>query len=353
MWIYYNALRQQSTVVPHGDVPRQGDNLDIILACPLYWASKNNAGRVSLYYKTPASNAVQLGLSATLTQRRFHKMHDSEITFGLEDGKAYDTYEFKLFYGSCPATKDAGNLLVQFCKDPPSGETSSNSQLFAYSKIFVEKSLFTPDSSQITSSQFQSLLTIVGQLSAPKEINMEGTEAVEQGSEAPIKITAFLGVGNISGKLKLSKSIPENGETLVATASDPGIRLIEAEGSTVSNEKISDSKWVHHYSTAPISVHGKTLDGSDRELFLVAKENTYGGTEEPSEADLPYYGEDDLSEAHLLELHCYEADAGDEITVSGSVPLTYDYSKSAEDSINDVVNPLGLYWADDEKGETD
>lgn len=352
MWIYYNSLRQQSTAVPHGSVVRQGDNLDIILACPLYWAAKNAVSGVTLWYKTPSSDEAQVGTYATLTQKKFRKMQDAEITFGLVDGKAYDTFEFHLPYSSYPATKDYGNLIIQFSKGAATAGASLKGNYFSQSKIYVEKSVFSGKADTISTTQYAKLISTINQLAHAKIAYFAAEDCIStessSGSNNVLKITSMMGSGAISGRFKLLQEIPENGSLLIATNHDTGLRLIENVGTSVTTDS-SNGTYYHHYVSSPVFVHGKTDDGGDRELYLIEKRETSGATETPSDADGLYYGSDGKSEACTLELHCLEADKDDEIAMSGSVPLSYEYD---EDLAEEAANPLGLYWADEE-GETD
>lgn len=104
MYIYFNKSYEATTVIPHGEIVRQGGDLN------LYVCFDEELSNKSIFCSVIHNNEL-IGTPQPLDYKgfkEFKKIKDSEITYDLVDGKSYYVYGIKFFPDE--ATKFYGNI---------------------------------------------------------------------------------------------------------------------------------------------------------------------------------------------------------------------------------------------------
>lgn len=102
MYVYFNKEGRITTKIPHGEIVRQGNplNLYICLADGLFpdsdYISKWSASVKFIYPDKTVSTEFPYSIEDGPLRKRFKKLSDSEITFDLISGKSYYTFVFNI-----------------------------------------------------------------------------------------------------------------------------------------------------------------------------------------------------------------------------------------------------------------
>lgn len=166
MYIFFNKLGKATTILPHGQIVRQGGDLDLYVAMDIDFDPTNKL--VEFYYKRPGDkyfspSGTQLILLNDGNKLEFKKNEDETYTYDLKDGEKYYTY-YKHFDSDNPITSIAGTIeiVIRIYKS----SKSENSNVYSVNtldvqgllKIYVEKTLgYSIETEFFTNPQAQTI----------------------------------------------------------------------------------------------------------------------------------------------------------------------------------------------------
>ena len=179
MHLYFNKEGKLTTVIPHGEIPRQGSylNLYVLLDEDFFDAKDENylEWSVNVELISPDGKISVPFISDDAPQLvSFEKMSDSEVTFDLEDGKEYLTYVFK--FNEEQATNYAGKIeaLVSIVKT--NGSVLEDLSYFGKADIYIEKTFGYAQKFIDTSSEhYKNLINLINDLNN-KKLNISQLE---------------------------------------------------------------------------------------------------------------------------------------------------------------------------------
>ena len=196
MFLYFNKEGKLTTAIPHGEVPRQGNYLNIYVLLDLDFF--DDKGEDYLDWSVNVELAFPDGkLTIPFTQKEgpeqleFRKVSDSEVTFDLVDGQEYLTYYFR--FSPNQATANAGKIdaLVSIQKtinDLTNRGTGINIELedlsyFGKAEINIEKTFgYAKRIINESGSHFKNLMTTIANVDARKMNRADVLQAIEDKS---------------------------------------------------------------------------------------------------------------------------------------------------------------------------
>ena len=172
MHLYFNKEGKLTTVIPHGEIPRQGSylNLYVLLDEDFFDAKGENCldWSVNIELIFPNGKLSIPFISDDVPQLvSFEKMSDSEVTFDLEDGKEYLTYVFK--FNEEQATNYAGKIeaLVSIVKT--NGSVLEDLSYFGKADIYIEKTFgYAQKFIDASSEHYKNLINLINNLNVKK-----------------------------------------------------------------------------------------------------------------------------------------------------------------------------------------
>lgn len=173
MYLYFNNEGKATTKIPHGEIIRQGNNINLYICFPLNFFDKNGLVQenfsVGIKFKLPDLDGT---ITAELPMdfqgiKKFYKLKDSEITYDLIDGKNYLVYYRNItgvtdFYGNA-------NGIVVF-NELDENNTIINSTYPETFNFFIEKTVgYGNKSSNINLNQYKLLQNAISVVSKELE----------------------------------------------------------------------------------------------------------------------------------------------------------------------------------------
>lgn len=156
MYLYFNKNGDLTTKIPHGEIVRQGNSIDLYICFPLEFSQNLEEYKINVEFIKPASS-IPFTLEADyIGKKEFYKLKDSEVTFDLIDGKKYHT-----FYLKCSnVTVDSGILRINFSLKKDEEEFFLES-----TEIFIEKTIgFNKNDTTIDNDEFEYLKNKIEEL---------------------------------------------------------------------------------------------------------------------------------------------------------------------------------------------
>lgn len=157
MYLYYNKNGELLTMIPHGEIPRQNNFLNLYICLDYDYFNQEvysniNLGEDNSNFKMliditkPNKISCLDNIPSKVSYEQFRKTNDSEATFALVDNRSYWTFEFKI----APelATNIAGNIKVAvktFVINQSGEIIISTIRNFTVATIFVEKTYTNPN----------------------------------------------------------------------------------------------------------------------------------------------------------------------------------------------------------------
>ena len=196
MFLYFNKEGKLTTAIPHGEVPRQGNYLNIYVLLDLDFF--DDKGEDYLDWAVNVELAFPDGkLTIPFSQKEgpeqleFRKVSDSEVTFDLVDGQEYLTYYFR--FSPNQATANAGKIdaLVSMQKtvnDLTNRGTGIDIGLEDYvylgkAEINIEKTFgYAKRIINESGSHFKNLMTTIANVDARKMNRADVLQAIEDKS---------------------------------------------------------------------------------------------------------------------------------------------------------------------------
>ena len=196
MHLYFNKEGKLTTVIPHGEVARQGSYLNLyVLLDEDFFESREESyldwsvnvqllfpdGKLSTDYVTSVTPELEV----------FHKTSDSEVTFDLIDGESYLTYKFN--FTPAQATDIAGKIkaLVSIYKTTneltkrhtAKNITTEGLEYFGEAEIYIEKTFGYSKKPEIQSTaHYKNLKELFNNLDARKMNREDVLKAIEDES---------------------------------------------------------------------------------------------------------------------------------------------------------------------------
>ena len=177
MYIYFNKSYEATTVIPHGEIVRQGGDLN------LYVCFDEELSNKSIFCSVIHNNEL-IGTRQPLDYKgfkEFKKIKDSEITYDLVDGKSYYIYGIKFFPDE--ATNFYGNIKLTFeifsninvnnvgTEENPDYEVINQGETIATATVtvYVEKTFgYSQPNVNMSPADFESLKRIIASVDIRK-----------------------------------------------------------------------------------------------------------------------------------------------------------------------------------------
>ena len=107
MYLYYNKNGELLTIIPHGEIPRQNNYLNLYICLDYDYfeqdlyknidlGESNTNFRMLLDITKPNKMACIDNIPNNYSYKQFKKTNDSEVTFALVNGRSYWIYEFNI-----------------------------------------------------------------------------------------------------------------------------------------------------------------------------------------------------------------------------------------------------------------
>lgn len=177
MYIYFNKFYEATTVIPHGEILRQGGDLNLYVCFDEELIDK------SIFCSVIHNNEL-IGTPQPLDYKgfkKFEKIKDSEITYDLVDGKSYYVYGIKFFPDE--ATKFYGNIKLALeifsnidvnkvgTEENPDYEVINQGETIATATVpaYVEKTFgHSQPNANISPTDFENLKRIIAKVDIQK-----------------------------------------------------------------------------------------------------------------------------------------------------------------------------------------
>lgn len=173
MYLYFNNEGKATTKIPHGEIIRQGNNINLYICFPLNFFDKNGLAQenfsVGIKFKLPDADKT---ITAELPMdfqgvKKFYKLKDSEITYDLIDGKNYLVY-YRNIAGVTDFYGDANGIVV--FNELDENNTIINSTYPEIFNFFIEKTVgYGNKSSNINLNQYKLLQDAISVVSKELE----------------------------------------------------------------------------------------------------------------------------------------------------------------------------------------
>lgn len=275
MFLYFNKEGKLTTAIPHGEVPRQGNYLNIYVLLDLDFF--DDKGEDYLDWALNVELAFPDGkLTIPFTQKEgpeqleFRKVSDSEVTFDLVDGQEYLTYYFR--FSPNQATANAGKIdaLVSMQKtvnDLTNRGTGINIGLEDYvylgkAEINIEKTFgYAKRIINESGSHFKNLMTTIANVDARKMNREDVLKAIEDGSideEEALRLIEEYSVDVETLDIGTSEKYDANREDQIPTSKAVESRLLSDRLQAGQSIKIDyDKKIIDVVADAEINSNSK------------------------------------------------------------------------------------------------
>ena len=159
MYLYFNKQGIPTTKIPHGQILRQGNDLNLYVCFPIDYKENWDGWilTVDLIFADGSKYPFELGMDK-IGLKVFNKLKDSEITYDLKDGLEYFT-----FTRIIKDIKIPGDLILNFVlhKDEEPSEVLGSVTLFVEKTLTKKKQNLTIDKDQfdILEKEYHEMMT--------------------------------------------------------------------------------------------------------------------------------------------------------------------------------------------------
>ena len=165
MYIYFNSSLEPTTVIPHGEILRQGGDLNVYVCFDEEVQTAGKSISCSVIH-----NESVIGTPHFLDyigNRVFYRTKDSEVIYDLVEGQSYQTYHTKFYPNE--ATEEFGNITLSFEFIDPKGKVTKTAAV----KTYVEKTIgYSKPKIEITPSQYDQLIKEIQKIDA-KNVDLD------------------------------------------------------------------------------------------------------------------------------------------------------------------------------------
>lgn len=247
MYIYFDKERKLNTILPHGEVPRQGQSLNIYVLLDNDYDTENS--KFSLRYKMPTKNFFEADiLSKEIKEEKFEAYPNENIS-NLKNGETYKIIHFDL--SDTHITDFAGNVQIVISQMILDSENQAIESTKVFGKVifYIEETYgLTPDQGLgMTLTEYQSLINYINDIATSVEIG--NVEALPSNESPYVKNTGtnknmVLSFGIPTGKDGASiENLIENGENSDSIPSNKlqvkGIFLLPTNEEELSNVEMT------------------------------------------------------------------------------------------------------------------
>lgn len=256
MYLYFDKLGVLKTIIPHGEIPRQGSTLNLYVCFDedfFETEEEQNKHNVNIDLILPNN---EIGTKKMLPQdgwpklKMFLPVSSSEVTYDFVPGVEYLTYHFSFTpeEATALAGKVIANISIVEIIEKKDGKLEDDTVYFGRAEIFVEK---TFGNAKLTvneaSLHYKNLTKQINHLkitTQPKLVSGENIKTINGESllgEGNIEISTSDAPGNIIDDKVSLNEIESNNDSLYVVDSNENI-IMKVDDSGLNTYKVSSDE---------------------------------------------------------------------------------------------------------------